>query len=401
MAHPVIEDIRALRETVWRNPRRKPVAQVLPRLDVRREDVAAAAARLERWAPVLAHLFPELEATGGIIESSLRELPEIPRLPGVPGGTLLKCDNELPVAGSIKARGGFHEVLAVAERIAGPPGGSSGTLPWDPRCVEGYSLAVGSTGNLGLSIGILGSALGFRVTVHMSADARQWKKNLLRARGVEVVEHAGDYGLAVDEGRRRAAEDPRCHFVDDENSWELFLGYAVAGERTARQLAERNIPVDADHPLDVFLPCGVGGGPGGVAFGLMLALGDAVHCWFVEPTHAPAMILGLATGRHGAVSAADLGIDGRTVADGLAVVRPSHLAGTLLENLVAGGCTVSDNEMVAAVAAVYQATGIPLEPSGAAGFPGVARVAPPSRALVWATGGSMVPREEFVQWIGG
>lgn len=90
----------------------------------------------------------------------------------------------------------------------------------------------------------------------MSIEAKAWKKELLRKHGAVVVEHKSDYSVAVAEGREKSNADPFGYFVDDENSKHLFLGYAVAALRLQKQLNEKGIVVDEDHPLVIYLPCG-------------------------------------------------------------------------------------------------------------------------------------------------
>ncbi len=421
---PVLEKVVAKEECFWWNQGYEPFDCWKKSATFSQKDVAEAEARLQRFAPLLERLFPELEESRGIIESPLREIPRMAsRGEALYGRTLegkffLKMDSHLPISGSIKARGGIYEVLKHAEDLALREGflsqEDSYALLGEPEARSFFSkhaLAVGSTGNLGLSIGIMGAALGFQVFVHMSADAKQWKKDLLRSRGAQVIEYEGDYGKAVEEGRRQAQHDPRMHFVDDESSKDLFLGYATAAGRLQKQLQELNIPVDSEHPLFVYLPCGVGGAPGGITLGLKFLFGDAVHCFFAEPTHAPCALLGILTGLYDRVGVEDFGLDNRTDADGLAVGRISGLVGGAVGSLVSGGLTVSDAALYRLLALLKDTEDLFLEPSALAGVPGpyLLKDAPgwnfyeesylPKGALergthvAWATGGNMVPGE--------
>lgn len=103
--------------------------------------------------------------------------------------------------------------------------------------------------------------------------------------------------------------------------------------------------------------------PGGIKFGLKLAFEDDVHCFFAEPTHSPCMTPGLMTGLHDKVSAQEFGIDNLIKADGLAVGRPSGLDSSMMTSML-----LLDK--------VNQSTHI-----------------------IWATGGSMVPKDMLEQYL--
>lgn len=418
----LIERLKRAEEVCWRNVNKRSFEEGMATCPLTMADVEDAAARLDRFAAYFKVAFPETEKTGGIIESPLAAIPNMKSLleeeykSDIGGRLLIKLDSHLPISGSIKARGGIYEVLKTAEDIAFSKGMLSvnddyAKLAGDEfrKLFSEYSIAVGSTGNLGLSIGIMSAKLGFKVTVHMSADARQWKKDMLRSKGVNVVEYESDYSEAVKQGRRLAEGDPSCHFVDDENSKTLFLGYSVAALRLKEQFKNMGIVVDMDHPLNVYLPCGVGGGPGGVAFGLKQIFGDSVRCFFAEPTNAPCMILGMATGKHSEISVQDIGIEGKTVADGLAVGRASGFVGKVMEPFMSGCYTISDERMYGMLARLADSEGIYLEPSALAGMYGPVltantdefaefRLNTNGTHLVWATGGSMVPEAEMKKY---
>lgn len=401
--YPLLARMTNYEEVVWHNDLERSERQIAFTL----AETYDAEARLARFASYLQTVFPALAKTNGIIESKLVEIPTFATtIDAFCGQLYVKCDYDLPISGSIKARGGIYEVLKLAETIAMEQGLLTTEDDYaklaEPRFRElfsRYTVAVGSTGNLGLSIGIIGATLGFSVTVHMSADAKAWKKELLREKGVTVIEYADDYSAAVAEGRRQAALDAYCHFVDDENSRDLFAGYSVAALRLQQQLHEASIIIDETNPLYVYIPCGVGGGPGGVAFGLKQLFGEHVHIYFAEPTHAPCMTIGMMTGLHDAVSVQDFDIDGVTEADGLAVGRASGFVGQIMESMLAGCYTVDDAFLFDSMRKLEQLEGMFLEPSAHAAMKG-AYVFSQKRGthIVWATGGSMVPEEERAQY---
>lgn len=415
--YPAIKQMQAYEPIFWKNLNYKKEAE----LPVGVERIFDAEARFQRFAPYFEVAFPETLPTHGILESPLLKMDKMKAVLNaeaqnqVKGDLYLKADNYLPISGSIKSRGGIYEVLKFAEKVAMKHGeivyGDNYAKLNEPRFKDlfgQYGIVVGSTGNLGLSIGIVACKLGFRTSVHMSSDAAQWKKDMLREKGVNVVEYNDNFTHAITEARKSAEADPMAYFIDDEGSYDLFLGYSVAAVRLQAQLKAQNIKVDAEHPLFVYLPAGVGGSPSGVAFGLKKIIGENVHPIFAEPTHIPSVSLGMMTGLNDQISVYDAGIDGVTKADGLAVGRPSRIAGKMMDTLLYGIQTFDDQKMMKNVAELHDSENVDVEPSAASGFTILDDVQaqleqdyPMENAshIVWATGGSMVPKNDMDQYV--
>ena len=245
----------------------------------------------------------------------------------------------------------------------------------------------------------------------------------VKARGVEVVEHKGDYAQAVAAGRALAEQDPHCHFVDDEHSLSLLLGYAASAPYLVAQLAEHKRVVDETHPLFVYIPCGVGGAPGGVALGLQQAFGANVHCFFAEPVQSPCFMVEMLAGtaalpgmaQHPSVY--ELGLNNQTEADGLAVPAASELAADVVRGFLGGVFTVEDETLFRHLALLQQTEDLQIEPSAAAGFSGPCALLESAAGqdylqrqnllphmgnathIVWTTGGLFVPDEEYAKFL--
>lgn len=200
MENEIIKNLKSDKEFLWINPNfdKNSLYDAISS-----KQIYEANDLLIRFSPFLKSSFKELEPTNGIIESPLLKLNNFSI-----NNIYLKEDNLLPIAGSVKARGGIFEILKYAETLATNANIIDTKIDYAQfdsdvfrDFFSRYKIQVGSTGNLGISIGLISAKLGFNAIVHMSKDAKEWKKKLLRENGVNVIEYDSNYSEAVKNGR--------------------------------------------------------------------------------------------------------------------------------------------------------------------------------------------------------
>lgn len=429
--NPILEKVANLEPVVWINPDRQTDDTAWDNVEFTLDDIIDANDRFIRFAPLMVKLFGNIDGvkeSNGILESKLVHLEKLEKKykeeKGLKGNLYYKLDSELPVCGSIKARGGLYEVLVFAEKLALENNLIDENKDYSQFADEKfkdlfkkYTIQVASTGNLGISVGVMGAALGFNAIVHMSNDAKDWKKKHLRDRGATVIEHKSEFSEALNKAREMSNNDPYSYFVDDEDSTILFKGYSTSALRVKEQLKKMNIKVDKDHPIFLYMPCGVGGSSGGTVFGFRRVLGDNVHAFFVETTHIPSFLIGASTKLHSKVSVHDLGIDGITEADGLSVSRPSKFSGHTMESLLSGIFTCEDNVLFEHLQNLHKLETIKVEPSSTSSIQAAIDLFNFADAkkylekydlldkldnithIAWATGGNMIPDDVYQEYL--
>ena len=225
-------------------------------------------------------LFPSLIHAQGIIESPLLDADRLqlrmsPR-GGPVGRWLIKADHALPVAGSVKARGGVYEVLLHAESVARRHGLMNVTgRRRDARA---------SSGARALRATSCGGCVHRKSWIECRCDGGRpgisdHRAHVVGCQGLEKNAPAVGgvckwWNMRATSRRplRRVADRRRiCQMRTSSTTRNRRISFgdiALRALRLQRQLASRGIRVDARHPLFVYLPCGVGGAPGGVTFGL-------------------------------------------------------------------------------------------------------------------------------------
>jgi threonine dehydratase len=247
------------------------------------------------------------------------------------GGRVLLKAECLQRTGTFKFRGAYNAISQV-----------------DAAAVVAYS-----SGNHAQGVAAAARLLGKAATIVMPADAPAIKIENTRAYSAEVrlydrqresrerigAEIAARTGAAL----IRPYDDPR-----------IIAGQGTAGLEVAEQARDRDVRLDL-----ALVPCGGGGLIAGCALALTEAF-PGIAIYAVEPAALDDTRRSLEAGDR-QVNAPEA----NSICDALLVPTPGELTFAINRRVLAGGLTVSDDEVRGAIALAFRQLKLVLEPGGA------------------------------------
>lgn len=277
----------------------------------------------------------EIEAAKALIRPHIHETPAYrwPLLEAGLGCSLwLKHENHTPV-GAFKIRGGLVYMDELKRQ--------------QPE-VRGVIAA--TTGNHGQSIAFAARLNGLRSVIVVPHGNNPEKNTAMRSLGAELIEHGCEFQEALEFSRELAVKEG-LHAVPSFHPW-LVRGVATYALELFRAVADLDV---------VFVPIGLGSGFCGIA-AAREALGLKTKIIGVVSEHAPAYALSFQQRQFVEQSSTT------RVAEGVACKTPNKDA---LEHVIRHAheiVTVNDDEAVAAMREIIQATHNIAEGAGALAY---------------------------------
>jgi threonine dehydratase len=235
----------------------------------------------------------------------------------------LEC---LQHSGSFKVRGAFANLLM--------------------RTVPRAGVVAASGGNHGVAVAYAAMRLGLPATIFVPSVTSPAKRERIQRYGANLIIAGERYAdaLAASEGFLAEAGALGIHAF---NQPETLLGQGTIG-----------LEVEADSPTIDTLLIAVGGG--GLVGGIAAWFAGRIRIVAVEPEGAPTLYQAFAAGRPVDAEA------GSIAADALAPQRVGELMFPIAKSYVARSVLVSDDDIRAAQAALWETVRIVTEPAGAA-----------------------------------
>lgn len=283
------------------------------------------------------------------------------------GGTILLKPECLQRTGSFKIRGAYNRLSLLS-----PEAAARGAVAW-------------SSGNHAQGVAAAGGLLGIHTTIVMPEDAPAAKLANTRRLGGEVVtydRYTGDREAIA----RQIASDRGAELVPSFEHAEIIAGQGTVGLEIVTQATAHGMTPDL-----VVIPCGGGGLTSGSAIALRASWPD-VEILVAEPEHYDDTTRSLRSGRRIKVPT-----DVHSLCDALLTDAPGQMTLEIMQQHVAGGVVVTEEEVKSAMRAAFQSLKLVLEPGGAAALAAVlsGKVATRDRVIAVILSGGNVDIDVF------
>ncbi|MEM7663175.1 MAG: threonine/serine dehydratase [Pseudomonadota bacterium] len=251
------------------------------------------------------------------------------------GASVYVKPENLQRSGSFKFRGAFNRLSQLSDDER-----SSGVVAW-------------SSGNHAQGIAAAAQILGIRAAIVMPEDAPLVKAEKTHGYGAEIISY-DRYTESREEIGAALARERGAVLVPSYDDLHIISGQGTCGFEIAQQADE--LGVGLDHLL---VCCGGGGLVAGTSVA-MKAMSPDTEIYSVEPDGFDDHKRSFVSGQRETNSA-----DARSICDALLAPTPGALTFPINRANLAGGLSVSDDEVRAAIRFAFSEMKLVVEPGGA------------------------------------